>query len=266
MADYRSSEAMQRDHAFWLSGPRLRPTEPMPADFEGGIHTDLNSRRVIAPLPSGLADRLLDFVRSSPGVSFNDLLLYGVARAWSRWAGPRVLRMDVENNGRGGLLEAVDLSRTVGPTTLKIPILFDVPASLPPGAAFEAARNIVRETLSHGLGYGLLRYGPDPSVSQQLAACGSPQVFFNNRGAVLTGPQQAASPMIAGESFSPKRLDGKANVISYDLMIECDGAGSGFQMSWVYSPEIHREETIRALARGVFDALAGLTGQAEEEA
>ncbi len=260
MADHRNSEAMRRDSDFWLSAPHLRPHERIPVDFEGGIHTDLNSRRVTLQIPSGLADRLLNFIRSSPGVTFNELLLYGVARAWSGWAGPRVLSMDVENNGRGGVLKNVDLSRTIGPTTIKVPIRFDVPATLPPGAAFEATRNIVRETMSHVVGYGLLRFGPDPSVSQRLAACGSPQVFFNNLGAALTGSQQAAPPKISGESFSLKRPDGTANIISYDLMIECDGVGSDFQMSWVYSAEIHRDETIHNLARGVFDALAELSG------
>jgi hypothetical protein len=237
----------------------------MPVDFEGGIHTDLNSRRLALPLPPGLAERLAEFIRSVPGVSFNDLLLYGVARSWSRWGGGRALRMDVENNGRGGLLEAVDLSRTVGPTTIKVPVLFDVPAALPPGTAFDATRNIVRETLSHSMGYGLLRYCSEPSVGEQLAACGSPQVFFNNRGAALTSAQQGGSPMGTGESFTLKRPDGKANVISYALMIECDGAGSDFRMSWVYSSELHREETIHVLASGVFDALNELMAASEQE-
>jgi hypothetical protein len=42
-------------------------------------------------------------------------------------------------------------------------------------------------------------------------------------------------------------------------MIECDGTGAEFRMSWVYSSQMLRDETARALARGTFDALAELT-------
>jgi amino acid adenylation domain-containing protein len=259
MEDYRRSEVMERARAFWLAPSRLRPLEPMPVDLEGGQHTDLNSRRVTVPLLPALAARLVDYLREHPSVSFNELLLFGVARAWSRWTGSRALRMDVENNGRAGLLPGVDLSRTLGPTTIKFPVLFDVPAHLETRAAFEEVRRTLHETMPLAVGYGLLRYGLEPSVRERLKAIGSPQVFFNNRGASLIQPRNRPAPSFGAESFTLKRADGQANIISYDLMIECDGTGAEFRMSWVYSSQMLRDETARALARGTFDALAELT-------
>jgi hypothetical protein len=257
-AQGRSSEAMREARAFWLDENRLRPGSPMPVDLGSGPHTDLNSRRLYMPIPTGLASRLADYVRTHEDVYLNDLLLFGLARAWARWSGDLPLRLDVEHNGRAGVVPGVDLSRTVGPSTLKFPMRFELKSAEPLPVAFASAKRIVRETMAHALDYGLLRYGPDEAVRQRLAGCGSPQVFFNNRGATLgQAPQQAQMPG-GVESFAFPRLDGKPSIVSYDLMIECDGAGSAMQLTWVYSSDIHREETIRAVGDELYAQLAAL--------
>ncbi|MFY0565971.1 non-ribosomal peptide synthase/polyketide synthase [Archangium lansingense] len=257
-AQGRSPEAMREARAFWLDEARLRPSSPMPVDMQGGQHTTHNSRRLSTPIAPELADRLADYVRAHGDVYLNDLLLFGLARAWARWSGDRPLRVDVEHNGRADMVPGVDLSRTVGPTNLKFPMVFELKAAEAPSVAFASAKRTVRETMAHALDYGLLRYGPDETVRQRLAACGSPQVFFNNKGATLGKPQQEA-PMPGGIEFIvPPRLDGKADIISYDLMIECDGAGPAMQITWVYSGDIHREETLRSLAEDLYAQLAAL--------
>ena len=81
-------------------------------------------------------------------------------------------------------------------------------------------------------------------------------MIFNNKGATLGKPQP---PMPGGLQFiNPPRLDGKADVISYDMMIECDGAGPAMQVTWVYSGDIHRDETIGSLAEDLYTQLAAL--------
>jgi aryl carrier-like protein len=258
VANHGRSEAMREARAFWLDERRLLPGTPMPVDMEGGLHTDRNSRRLTLPIPAELASRLVDYVRAHQDVYLNDLLLFGLARAWARWTGDQPLRLDVENNGRAGMVPGVDLSRTIGPSTLKFPIRFEVNASEAAQPAFASLKRTVRDTMAHALDYGLLRYGPDETVRQRLAACGSPQVFFNNRGATLGQQQQKAALPGGVESFSFPNLDGKANIVSYDLMVECDGAGPEMQVTWVYSGDIHRDETIHALATGLFTQIAAL--------
>src|SRR5262249_51274949 len=147
-----------------------------------------------------------------------------------------------------GVVPGVNLSRTIGPTTLKSPMLFETRASDAPRAAFASLKRTMRETTAHALDYGLLRYGPDNAVRQRLAATGSPQVFFNNQGATLTPPRQTAQTPGGVEYFAFPREDGLPSVVSYDLMLECNGAGAAMHVTWVYSGDIHREETIRSLA------------------
>jgi non-ribosomal peptide synthetase component F len=254
----RSSEAMREARAFWLDEARLRPGSPMPVDLGNGPHTDLNMRRLSKPIPPGLVSRLADYIRTHEDVSLNDLLLFGLARAWARWSGDLPLRLDVEHNGRAGVVPGVDLSRTLGPTTLKFPMRFEPKLAEPPQVAFASVKRAVRETMAHALDYGLLRFGPDEAVRQRMAACGSPQVFFNNRGATLGQPQRRTQVPGSAEAFAFPRADGKPSIVSYDLMIECDGAGSELQVTWVYSSDIHREETIRALAEDLYAQLAAL--------
>jgi hypothetical protein len=197
-------------------------------------------------------------VRGHEDVYLNDLLLFGLARAWARWSGNQPLRLDVEHNGRADLVSGVDLSRTLGPTTLKYPMLFEAKVSEAPRAAFSSLKRTMRETTAQALNYGLLRYGEDEAVRQRLAACGSPQVFFNNQGATLVQPKQTARIPAGVEYFAFPREDGLPSIVSYDLMIECNGTGEAMQVTWVYSGDIHREETIRSLATDLYAQIAAL--------
>jgi hypothetical protein len=226
----------------------------------GGRHTDVNSRRHSVPLSQELLGRLRAWLGSHPEASLNDVLLYGLARAYGRWAGTGALRLDVEHNGRTGLLPGVDLLRTVGSTTLKVPVLFELAADEPPGQAFERVRCTLRETMAHALAYGLLRYGPHEDARQRLATVGSPQVFFNNRGVTLTGGELVASTEASFEYLVLPRPEGQENLVSYELMVECDDTPEGPVVTWVYSSALHREQTMRTLASDMLEQMLTLTG------
>jgi hypothetical protein len=149
----------------------------------------------------------------------------------------------------------VDLVRTIGPTTLKVPVLFELQPEAPPAQGLGQIRRTLRETMDHALGFGLLRYGQDPAARERLLGIGSPQVFFNNRGLTL-GPVPAAEG-----GFEPlvlPRPDGGENPVSYDLMVECDNTPEGPKVTWVYSSALHRPETIEALAEGTIEQLRRL--------
>nr|WP_281404395.1 non-ribosomal peptide synthase/polyketide synthase [Pyxidicoccus fallax] len=254
----RSESMMKEARAFWLGEHRLRPGARLPVDLEGGRHTDRNSRRLPMPCPPELTSRLADYVQGHKDVSLNDLLLFALARAWARWTGDAPLRLDVEHNGRAGVVAGVDLVRTLGATTLKFPMLLEAKASEEVRASFASLKRTVRDTVAHALDYGLLRYGPDETVRQRLAALGAPQVFFNNRGATLNSRPPSSAMPGGVESLAFPDSEGREYPVSYDLMIECDGAGPAMQMTWVYSGAIHQEATIRALAEDLYAQLAAL--------
>jgi aryl carrier-like protein len=269
VAAHAKSRAMEQARAFWLDEARLRPVPPLPKDMPGGRHTDLNSRHHPLVLPPELMGRIASYLRTHEDVSLNDLLLHALSRAYARWSGNNLLRLDFEHNGRTGMLPGKDLSRMVGPATIKVPLLLELSASEPPAEALARLKRTVRQTLTHALGYGLLRYGPDAAVRERLAAVGTPQVFFNNRGLTLqqrpaTAPPPPPPPDDGGlghEALFLPREDGGENPISHDLVVQGDDTPKGPTLTLVYNSTQYRAQTLYALASDMLTHLLALTGE-----
>jgi long-subunit acyl-CoA synthetase (AMP-forming) len=255
LASYGRSPAMEEERAFWLDTARLRPVPALPVDLPGGRHTDRNSRRHAVVLAADLIDDLRAWLTTHPESNLNELLLFGLVRSYARWTGGEALRLDLEHNGRIGALPGTDLVRTVGPTNVKVPVLFELEPETPPKEAFGQVQRTLRETMEHAMGFGLLRYGEGRAAHESLLAIGSPQVFFNNRG-LTTGRSPAVQA--AFEPLILQRSDGGENPVSYDLMVECDNTPEGPTVSWVYSSALHRPQTIEALADGAIEEIRGL--------
>lgn len=250
---------LARALSFWLDPGCLRKVAPLPVDHPGGRHTDINSRRITIPLDINLKESISAYIAGHDDVSFNDLLLYAIASAYQRWTGQAWLRLDVDHNGRSGLLPGVELSGTLGPTTIKFPLLIELLPDEEAATALARIRQTIRATTANALGYGFLQYKcRDAAIREQLAVCAAPQVFLNNRATLQSGntPSFDDIPKSLMDFPQPGVHE---NPVSYDLMIECDGFGSSILITWVYSSAIHREDTIRAFAESFFTALRTLT-------
>jgi len=256
LASHDRSPAMEQARAFWLDAARLRPAPALPADLPGGRHTDRNSRRHPVLVPAELIDDIRAWLAAHPEAHLNELLLFGLVRSCARWTGAEALRLDVEHNGRTVVLPGVDLVRTIGPTTLKVPVLFELQPEAPLEQAFRRVQRTLRDTIDHALGFGLLRYGQDQAARERLVAIGSPQVFFNNHG--MTMGRVSIPPHGLLELLPIPRADGGENLVSYDLMVECDNTPEGPTVTWVYSSALHRPQTIEALADGTFEQIRSL--------
>jgi hypothetical protein len=76
----------------------------------------------------------------------------------------------VEGHGRGSDSDSVDVTRTMGWFTSLFPVEMDVPADLAPDRAALHLRDRLREVLSAGRDYGVLRYlHGDRAVRDALA-------------------------------------------------------------------------------------------------
>lgn len=244
--------------SFWRSAKRLLPVAPLRVDMPGGCHTDLNSRAVSISLERDFL-RKLTRIGAQHKLQLNDVLLTALAHTYTLWSGGRPLRLDVEHNGRSGVIPGLNLVRTIGPTTVKFPLLLEVAPGDTLTESLERLGEQIRHTTDNLLGYGMLRYTcPDTHIANQMAACPPAQVFFNNR-ATLTGfGGSAASPIAArGVAFPQQRT--RENPISYDLLIECDRLNEALVLKWIYSSAIHREDSIRTLVQGFTEWLRDLT-------
>lgn len=245
--------------AFWCDPMRLRRLPQLPVDMPNGRHTDVNSRRISMRLEPSLRHKVLTYIRAKKGVLFNDLLLFGLAHAFFRWTGKRSLRLDLEYHVRIGLLPGMDLLGTIGPATIKFPMLLSVEPGCGMEQGLQELCRSVRETVDNALGYGFLRYTcADPEIRRQLGACERPQVFLNNRS-TLGGSKDADQPLVAMRPMNSPQPRLRENPVSYDIMVECDGSDDRLVLTWVYSSAIHYERTIQTLSSYFVSSLHALT-------
>jgi hypothetical protein len=247
---------------FWRSPERQRFGRPLPVDMPGGRHTDLNSRNVRSVLDSALMRHLRN-VRLARGVLLHELLLYSLARSFRSWTDEPLLRLDFEQHGRGCLGLAVNLLGTIGPMTIKFPMVLDCDRE---GiAGLTAVRDSIRGTIDQGLGYGFLRYRyADLVICREMAACPPAQIFFNNRINLTTRPNAQPEvrtrglPRVEMKMMESPVSSHHENLVSYDLMIDCEGSSEFAVVNWIYSSAIHREETINALSKRFLGSLRAL--------
>jgi hypothetical protein len=244
--------------AFWHNPDRLRPVAPIPVDIAGGQHTDKNSHDVLAIFDAPFLRALLRVV-ARRDASLSDALILALMHAYARWSGERRLRIDFEHHARGGFLPNVDLLDTVGPTTIKVPILLEANFAGAIEDAFTEICHIVRETIENALGYGFLRYTcDDAAIRQDMASCPPAQVFFNNRWTLSSaGGKRAIVSPPGNVSIFPVPSE-RENIVSYDLMVNCEKLGDALRVSFTHSTAIHRVETIRRLAQDFTAALRTL--------
>ncbi len=246
--------------AFWLESDRLRRVRRLPVDHLHGRHTTGNSRRIVQSLDSSLM-RQLGTAAASRGAALHELILHAVGGAFHRWTNHEYLRIDFEHHGRDVLGPSSPLTETVGPMTVKVPVLLNVRAAT---SDLKAISIELRDSVEHGLGYGFLRYCcQDPVVRQRLTACRPAQVLLNNRLSIWRAAPKAGPIDLYGARIGQiggLAPPGKADPVSYDILIECDGSMDGAVMTWTYSGAIHRDETVRSLASAAFTSLSSLTG------
>ena len=245
---------VSRALSFWQSGNRLRPLPPLPVDIPAGHHTDLSSRVLSITLESELLRKLAS-IGARHELRLNDLLLIALAQAYDRWSAGSPLRLDIEHNGRSGVVPGLNLLRTIGPTTIKFPMLLEVHDGDDPTDSMERLGREIRATTDNMLGYGMLRYTcPDIRIRDELASCAPARVFFNNHSALSGGGA------IAMRAMAFPQPDVHENPVSYDLMLECDRCQDTLVLKWIYSNTIHREDTIGALAKSFASWLRALPG------
>jgi amino acid adenylation domain-containing protein/non-ribosomal peptide synthase protein (TIGR01720 family) len=231
--------AEQRD--VWLE-QLPEDMDRLPRDLPGTDNRVAVTRQVRVELDRDETEALLRRLLAERRVEINDVLLYALAASLHDWTDRPRAAIAVEGHGREPLFEDVDLSRTVGWFTSIFPVLLAVPAEAGAPAGLRAVADHLRRIPDRGIGFGLLRYlSPDAAMRELLAARPWPEVSFNYLGQLDDGP---ADPL--RELTGPQRSPAGSRV----HLLEVNGAVTGgvLRFDFIYSSEIHREETIGAVA------------------
>ncbi|QMU70575.1 non-ribosomal peptide synthase/polyketide synthase [Streptacidiphilus sp. P02-A3a] len=258
------------DLPYWTA-EALAPRAPLPVDHPGAPLGG-SVRTVRSRVDRDTTEALLRRVPGAYRTQVNDVLLSALGRVLADWAGADRVTVALEGHGREDLggpgaehaaadrpapdLPAFDLSRTVGWFTAQYPVTLAPagPAGAPDWAAtLKAVKERLRAVPRRGLSYeALARLGsPDPSALA-LREVPLPQVCFTYHGQWTAPEGGDFAP--AGEP--PGRDAADDEPLDHLLDVSAAVSDGELEITWHYSDQVHRAETVRGLA----DAMVGALG------
>src|SRR5229473_1513560 len=248
----RGAEAgrYEEDLGYWLREGEEEPgTEKMPRDREGGENREASRRQVKVEFDGEQTRQLLQEAPGAYHTQINDVLLAAVLGAWEKWTGRQSLVIDVEEHGREGVVEGMDLSRTVGWFTAVYPVRLEAGKEEGIAERLKGIKEQLRRVPGQGVGYGVLRYmNKDRGVKERLGGRRAAEISFNYLGQVDAGAVEEG--LFRRVEALEANSRGGRNRRSHLLEVEGKVQGGRLQVQWMYSQEAHRRETIEALARG----------------
>jgi non-ribosomal peptide synthase protein (TIGR01720 family) len=245
--EYARSPALDAERGYWLDG-RRREVARLPRDLAEGANSRASGQELSVALTE---EQTRALTRSAQAP--DEVLLAALAVALARWAGgPRVL-IDVERPGREALGAELNLARTTGWLAALAPVLLEVAHEGEPAEALRAVREQLRAVPHQGSGYGLLRYlGADEDLRARLRQLPQAEVFFSYQG---QRPRRRAgrAPGAAPPARGP--LQSRQGLRRHLLEVEGGIRDGVLQLRWAYSGNVHRRETVEAVAQGLVTAL-----------
>ena len=223
-----------------LAMPRLS----LPQDHSAGTNTVASTQRLVIPLTE-LSAKACGKVANYFGITVEDLLLIALAQTIHAWSGSDVVAIEQLIHGRELLHFEGDLSRSIGWFTTGIPMTIDLRGSRDLTA-------LVRQVIVQGerADSGGLAYWAH--AARQLEnglewdACA---LCLNHQGEQKT-PAKAAGllrritlpdgPMYVVPDRARRRNEIELQTVFAEGVLHC---------TWIYSSNLHNEETMRRLAR-----------------
>jgi amino acid adenylation domain-containing protein/non-ribosomal peptide synthase protein (TIGR01720 family)/FkbM family methyltransferase len=254
LVEHAQSPKVRQELTYWLFEPRTCVSR-LPVDYSDGVNNIGSTDSVIFSLsPEETRQWLQDAPRKSPYQAI-DLLMTALAQAFARWTHQDSLLVDVVNHGREILFEDIDLSRTMGWFATVYPVLLDWEKAL----RLEEALNLVHEQLggvpNHGINYGLLRYlSDDKEIADKIRTLPQAEVIFNYVGGQMSLEQPEPTQFQIVRSSDGWTYDRQTRR-KYLLEIGANTVWGQLQMCWVYSRDLHRQDTIEQLAQDTLAAL-----------
>ncbi|HEU4597136.1 MAG TPA: amino acid adenylation domain-containing protein [Pyrinomonadaceae bacterium] len=235
--------------AYWKELPE---TPAPPLDIHGGEPTLDSTSHAGVRLDKETTRALLEDAHRAYNLRINDLLLTALVEALARWTGRRECVLELEGHGRVERAGAPDVSRTVGWFTTLYPVRLSLPAAEDPAAKLKAVKEQLRAVPAEGLGYGLLRSGETFAASPVESGSGIAFNYLGQLDQVVRGSLFDFAAEGGGENYT--RRGRRHRLMDVDAWV---GDGE-LQLSWGYSTNQYRPETIKRLCDDFINALRGL--------
>jgi non-ribosomal peptide synthase protein (TIGR01720 family) len=266
LSNFVNAGQLDRELDYWAEIVKT-PAE-LPVD-----HSPANPVKPASIVPVSLdaedTDALLHTAPAAYRTRINDVLLTALAWALCRWTGRDRAYIDLEGHGREGLLDDVDLSRTVGWFTAIYPVALDMPGDDDPEwrTLIKSVRRQLRTIPGNGIGYGALRYLGSPVARDRLSAnSAAPQVAFNYLGQWDARSSEAHGGLYKAVHGSLGRDHDPADREWHLLEVVGAVQNGQLEFSWYYQPEMHDLSSVQAVAGDFMKALRRIAQDCRETA
>ncbi|MGA9379449.1 MAG: amino acid adenylation domain-containing protein, partial [Phormidium sp.] len=253
---YAQTETIKSEIEYWRKKSAAKVAS-LPIDNPTGENTVASASSISVWLNEAETLALLQEVPAAYKTQINDLLLSALSIVISKWTKSQRVLLNLEGHGREEIIAGVDLSRTVGWFTTIFPVLIELEATANLGNIIKSVKEQLRAIPHKGISYGILRYlCDDPSIVNQLHKGKEPEISFNYLGQFSQVLNQTALLQSANESSGNNQsIQGQRSSL---LDINAIIAESRLQISWTYSTNLHRGETIEKIAQEFVETLREL--------
>lgn len=263
LAEHARTAELRQELSYWLDARRADVSR-LPLDFANGGNSESSARTVSVALGAEETRALLEDVPAAYHTQINEVLLAAFAKALTRWTGARSLLFDMEGHGREELFADLDLSRTVGWFTSLFPVYLELRNAVNAAEVLVAVKEQVRAIPNRGIGYGLLRYlSGDAELIAQLQAMPRSEVCFNYLGQFDQMLPEASPFRLATEPTGAARSQTETR--NYVLDVNAGVVNGQLQLSWTYSENLHRLETIETLAQNFLEELRAVISHCQTQ-
>jgi non-ribosomal peptide synthase protein (TIGR01720 family) len=256
LTEYAQSIELQREQVYWLAAER-EWVSPLPVDDPDGVNTVASAQTISVTLSVEETKALQEDIAATYRVQTDDVLLAALAQAFSKWTGEHSLLVDLEGNGRDVIFDDIDLSRTVGWFTNIAPMLLEIRETEQTGEILKQVKEQLRSFPNQGLGYGVLRYlCGDEIITEKLRSLQQAEVLFLYLGNYeQTVPESSLFKLSSKSSGLSRSLRcQRSHLIEINALI----FQNQLQVDWIYSQNVHRQETVERLAQDFIAALQAL--------
>jgi len=259
---YAASQEIRKELSYWLALAQ-QPIAHIPVDQ--GENTEDSVNTVEVSLSAEETHALLYEVPQAYQTQMNDVLLTALTQTLTRWTGQHYHMVHLESDGRKDIVKGMDLSHTVGWFSSFYPVVLETDTNARPGKAIKLTKEHLHHIPQDGIGYSVLRYLATHTAWAQseekaeellrLSALPTPEVSFHYRSSSDdTSPETSLFSAIEGIERHNSSLGKRQHMLEIEGSIR---AGQ-LHLNWMYSHNLHQQETIETLTNNYLEALRAL--------
>lgn len=244
LSEYGQSPSLLEEVDYW---DLQKSYSTIPVDFTVSYEDNVEgSASVVSTLldidTTGL---LLHEIPKKLKVEVRDVLVSALAIVLQKWTKHDEVLFDIEGHGREGLFDNVDISRTIGWFTTVFPTVFKISSNAQLNETLLAVKSTLKAIPKKGIGHGVLLENNDESMEKQQAYS---QVCFNYLGQIDAHKNDNQAEVFSLLKHNVGATRSAECLRAFYLEVNAKVQSGQLHISWSYSNNIHKAETIEQLA------------------